>query len=60
VAAIAYPDLSNLQVGSGYLVLAVPFLLKEVASGALKEAGKDLWVWAREKGSLRERQCRRR
>jgi hypothetical protein len=36
-----YPDLSNLQVVGGYLLLAGLFVLREVASGALKEAGKE-------------------
>jgi hypothetical protein len=55
VVAITYPDLSNLQVVGGYLLLAGLFLLKEVASGALKEAGKELWVWAKDRGSRRDR-----
>ena len=28
-------------------MLAGLFVLREVASGVLKEAGKELWVWAR-------------
>jgi hypothetical protein len=47
VAPVAYPDLSNLQVVEGYLALAGLFVLREIASGALKEAGKDLWGWVR-------------
>jgi hypothetical protein len=43
VAAITYPDLSNLQVVGGFLLFAAPFVLREITSGALKEAGKDLW-----------------
>jgi hypothetical protein len=50
VAAITYPDLSNLQVAGGYLVLAGLFVLKEITSGALKEASKERWVWARNSG----------
>jgi hypothetical protein len=56
VAAITYPDLSNLQVVGGLLVLAGLFVLGEIASGALKEAGKDLWVWAKSRPS-KHRQC---
>ena len=60
VAAIPYPDLSNLQVVCGYLLLAGLFVLREVASGALKEAGKELWVWARGKRLGRHRRrCRK-
>jgi hypothetical protein len=61
VAAITYPDLSNPQVVAGYLLLAGLFLLKEVASGVLKEAGKELWTWARDTGLRRHRRrCERR
>ena len=42
VVAIKYPDLSNLQAVGGYLVLAGLFVLREIVSGALKEAGKEL------------------
>jgi hypothetical protein len=35
----------------GILTLAVLFVLRELTSGVLKEAGKDLWGWAK---------CRRR
>lgn len=38
---------STLQVVGGFLMLAGLFVLREIASGALKEAGKDLWNWAR-------------
>jgi hypothetical protein len=31
----------------GILTLAVLFVLRELTSGMLKEAGKELWVWAR-------------
>lgn len=53
-------DPSALQVVGGFLVLAVLFVLREIVSGALKEAGKDLWAWAREKRSRGNRRCRRR
>lgn len=59
MAAMTYPDLSNLQVVGGYLVLAGLFVLREVASGALKEVGKELWLWAKGRGSRRDhhRRC---
>jgi hypothetical protein len=40
-------------------MLAGLFVLREIMSGALKEAGKELWVWAREKRSQgnRHRRC---
>ena len=41
MAAMTYPDLSNLQVAGGYLVLAMLFVLREIASEVLKEAGKE-------------------
>jgi hypothetical protein len=55
---MTYPDLSHLQGAGGYLVLAGLFVLREFASGALKEAGKELWTWAREKHSRRDRHRR--
>jgi hypothetical protein len=58
VAAMTYPDLPNLQVVSGFLVLAGLFALRELVSGALNEAGKELWTWVREKRLRRERHCR--
>jgi hypothetical protein len=58
VAAIPYPDLSHLQVVGGFLLLAGLFVLREIASGALKEAGKELWMWARGGGSRRDRHRR--
>jgi hypothetical protein len=57
VAAMTYSDLSNLRVAGGYLVLAGLFVLKEIMSGALKEASKERWVWARNSGSRRDRHC---
>ena len=47
MAAMTYLDLSHLQVVGGFLLFAGLFILKEVASGALKEAGKELWMWAK-------------
>jgi hypothetical protein len=58
VAAMTYPDVSNLQVAGGYLMLAGLFVLKEITSGALKERGKERWVWARNSGSRRDRHRR--
>jgi hypothetical protein len=52
---MTYPDMSHLQIAGGYLVLAGLFVLREITSGALKEAGKDLWVGVREKRSRRDR-----
>jgi hypothetical protein len=55
VADVTYPDLSNLQVVGGFLLLAGLFILREFASGALKEAGKDLWGWVKTRRSTRRR-----
>ncbi len=55
MAAIPYPDLSNLEVVCGSLLLAGLFVLREGASGALKEAGKELSMWARRKRSRHNR-----
>jgi predicted metalloprotease len=51
VAAITYPDLSNVQVVGGFLTLAVLFVIREFASGALKKAGEEFWIWARRRHS---------
>jgi hypothetical protein len=40
-------DPSALQVVRGLLLLAMLFVLREFASGALKKAGEEFWVWAR-------------
>jgi hypothetical protein len=58
VAAMPSPDLSHLQVVGGLLLFAGLFVLTDIASGARKEAGKELWVWARERGSRRDRHRR--
>jgi hypothetical protein len=55
VATITYSDVSHFQVVGGGLLLAGLFVLREVASGALKEAGKELWTWTRNWGSRRDR-----
>ena len=42
VATMPYPDVSTLLLVGGLLTLAVLFVLREFASGALKTAGKEL------------------
>ena len=44
-------DPSALQVVGGFLLLAGLFVLREVVSGAMKEAGKDLWGWVKSRRS---------
>jgi hypothetical protein len=44
-------DPSALQVVGGFLMLAGLFVLREIVSGALKEVGKDLWAWAKNRRS---------
>jgi hypothetical protein len=45
----------------GIITLAVLFVLRELTSGVLKEAGKDLWTWARRSRRGRQRyRCRGR
>jgi hypothetical protein len=51
MAAMTYPDVSHLQVAGGFLVLALVFVLREFASGALKKAGEEFWVWTRRQRS---------
>lgn len=34
---------STLQVVAGFALLCLLFIAREIASGALREAGKDLW-----------------
>ena len=58
MAAGTYPDWSNLQVVGGLLMLVGHFALRGIASGALKEAGKELWVWTRNRRSRRDLHCR--
>jgi hypothetical protein len=41
-------DPSGVQVLGGFLMLTAVFALREIASGALKEAGKELWCWLRQ------------
>jgi hypothetical protein len=40
-------DVSALQVIGGVLTLAALFVLREFASGALKKAGEEFWLWMR-------------
>src|SRR4051812_17256754 len=40
-------DPAALQLVGGFLTLAVLFVLREFASGALKKAGEEFWVWVR-------------
>jgi hypothetical protein len=42
----------------GILTLVVLFVLRELTSGVLKEAGKELWGWARRRRSRSNRHCR--
>jgi hypothetical protein len=46
-------DPSAFQVVGGMLLLVGLFVLREIVSGALKEAGKDLWGWAKMRRSTR-------
>jgi hypothetical protein len=41
VVAITHPDFSHLHVVGGFLLFAGQFVLREITSGALKEAGKE-------------------
>ena len=36
---------SVLQVVAGFALLVALFVVREIVSGALREAGKDLWTW---------------
>ena len=55
-------DPSALQPVAGFLLLVLLFVLRELAAGALKEAGKELWTWfkawrakARGEGACKDR-----
>jgi hypothetical protein len=50
--------MSNHQVVGSALLFAGRCVLSEIVSGALKEAGKELWTWARDTGSRRHRRKR--
>ena len=41
-----FPDPPTFQVASE-LLLATLFAIREIASGALQEAGKEFWCWIR-------------
>ena len=52
-------ELSALGRLGGIITLAVLFVLREFTSGALKEVGKKLWGWTRDRGQRRDRhRCR--
>ena len=38
---------SDLPIIGGFALLVALFVVREIASGALKEAGRELWVWVR-------------
>ncbi len=42
-------DSSTQQVVGGIVLLCAVFVLREIASGALKAAGKELWSWIRQR-----------
>jgi hypothetical protein len=41
----------ELQVIGGFLMLAAIFVLRKFFSGAMREAGKEFWLWARRRRS---------
>ncbi len=41
------------DIAGGLLGLGLLFVLRELASGALREAGEDLWAWGRRRGKQR-------
>jgi hypothetical protein len=47
-------DVSELQVIGGVLMLVALFVLREFASGALKKAGEEFWLWVRRGRSGRQ------
>ena len=46
-------DPPTLQIVGGWLLVAFLFVLREIASGALKEAGKELWADVRQRHAPR-------
>ena len=42
-------------VAGGLIVLVVAFAAREVAAGALRAAGKDLWAWTKRRAGPRRR-----
>jgi hypothetical protein len=55
MAAMTFPDVSQLQGVGGSLVLAGLFVLRQFVSGAIKEAGQDAWGWIKTRHSFRRR-----
>ncbi len=45
------PEPSAVQVVAGFALLVALFVAREIASGALREAGKDLWRWLKRHGT---------
>jgi hypothetical protein len=54
---MTYPDVSHLEGIGGFLLFAGLFVLREITSGAMKEAGKDLWAWAKNRRSTQRHQA---
>jgi hypothetical protein len=52
-------DVPELQVIGGFLMLAALFVLREFASGALKKAGEEFWLWLRRRAAGTARASRR-
>jgi hypothetical protein len=46
-------DPVNLEAAGGIIMLVVVFLVRKLASGALKEARKNFWGWAKAQRSQR-------
>ncbi len=51
------PEPSAWQVVAGLVMLVVLFVAREVASGALNAAGRDLWAWVKRR-AWRRHPCR--
>ena len=47
------PEPSAWQVVAGFVMLVVLFVAREVASGALNAAGRDLWAWVKRRAGRR-------
>ena len=47
MSAVVAPEPSPELVAGGLIVLVVVFAAREVAAGALRAAGKDLWEWVK-------------
>ena len=48
------PEPSAWQVAAGLVMLVVLFVAREVASGALNAAGRDLWAWVKRRAGRRQ------